>query len=93
MSEGRQTSDRTYSVRLSTKGQLVVPKEVRLRHGWSEGAELVLEDEGDRVLVRSARRLPETTLEDLVGCAGYRGPAKTLEEMEAAIARGARERR
>ncbi len=91
--EGRQFSDRTYSVRLSTKGKLVVPKEVRLRHGWSEGVELVLEDEGDRVLVRSARRLPETTLEDLVGCAGYRGPAKTLEEMEAAIARGARERR
>ena len=91
--EGRQSSDRTYSVRLSTKGQLVVPKEVRLRHGWSEGVELVLEDAGDRVLVRSARRLPETTLEDLVGCAGYRGPARTLEEMEAAIARGARERR
>ena len=92
--EGRQFSDRTYSVRLSTKGKLVArSKEVRLRHGWSGGMDHVLEDEGDRVLVRSARRLPETTLEDLVGCAGYRGPAKTLEEMEAAIARGARERR
>lgn len=95
MKEGQSgpVLDRRYSVRLSTKGQLVVPKEVRLRHGWNEGVELVLEDEGQGVMLRAARRLPETTLDDIVGCAGYRGPMKTLEEMEAAIARGARERR
>lgn len=81
------------SVRLSTKGQLVVPKEIRQRHGWTEGTELVLEDQGDGVLVRPARRLPETTLEDLVGCTGYKGPAKTLAEMQAGIALGARKRR
>ena len=34
--------------------------------------------------------VPETRLEDLIGCTGYHGPAKTLEEMEASIARGAR---
>ncbi len=33
--------------------------------------------------------IPETTLDDLVGCAGYKGPTRSLEEMEAAIARGA----
>lgn len=32
----------------------------------------------------------ETRLEDLIGCTGYRGPARTLEEMEAGIACGAR---
>jgi hypothetical protein len=37
--------------------------------------------------------LPVTTLEDLIGCAGYSGPSRSLEEMEAGIARGARERR
>jgi hypothetical protein len=36
--------------------------------------------------------LPEIRLEDLVGCAGYHGPRRSLEEMEAAIAQGARER-
>lgn len=82
-----------FSVRLSTKGQLVVPKEIRMRHGWSAGAELVLEDLGDRVILREAFELPETRLEDLVGCAGYRGPAKTLEQMDAGIAEGARQRR
>ncbi|HWM90483.1 MAG TPA: AbrB/MazE/SpoVT family DNA-binding domain-containing protein [Thermoanaerobaculia bacterium] len=82
-----------FSVRLSTKGLLVVPKEIRQRHGWTEGMELVLEDRGDSILVRPARQLPETAHEDLVGCTGYRGPAKTLAEMEAAIAMGARRRR
>lgn len=78
------------TIRLSTKGQLVVPKEIRERHGWSAGRELVFEDLGDKVVLREAHDVPETLLEDLIGCTGYRGPARTLEEMEAGIARGAR---
>jgi len=75
------------TIRLSTKGQLVVPKEIRKRHGWSAGSELVFEDLGDKVILREARDIPETRLEDLIGCTGYQGPARTLEEMEAGIAR------
>jgi AbrB family looped-hinge helix DNA binding protein len=79
--------------RLSTKGQLIIPKEIRERHGWRAGTELFVEDHGDSVVLRQAQDLPITTLEDLVGCAGYKGPALSLEDMEAGIARGARERR
>jgi AbrB family looped-hinge helix DNA binding protein len=79
--------------RLSTKGQLILPKEVRERHGWAPGVELEVEDHGDHVVLRQADDLPETALEDLVGCTGYQGPARSLEEMEAAIALGARESR
>jgi AbrB family looped-hinge helix DNA binding protein len=82
-----------FSIRLSTKGQLVVPKEIRERHGWADGMELLLEDQDDSVILRPVRRFPETALEDLVGCTGYKGPAKSLEEMEKGIASGARERR
>ena len=81
------------ATRLSTKGQLIIPKEIRDRHGWTPGIELIVEDHGDSVTLRRAGELPETTLEDLVGCTDYKGPARSLEEMEAAIARGARERR
>jgi hypothetical protein len=38
---------------------------------------------------QALENLPETTLEDLVGCAGYQGPTVSLEEMERAIAIGA----
>jgi hypothetical protein len=33
-----------------------------------------------------------TRLEDVAGCLSYSGPAKTLEEMQEAVARRARER-
>jgi hypothetical protein len=33
---------------------------------------------------------PDTRLEDLIGCTGYKGPAKSLDEMEAGVAEGAR---
>ncbi|MBV8202304.1 MAG: AbrB/MazE/SpoVT family DNA-binding domain-containing protein [Acidobacteria bacterium] len=79
--------------RLSTKGQLIIPKAIRDRHGWSAGSELALEDRGDSIVIRSVGLSPKTTLEELVGCIGYRGPARSLEDMEAAIARGARQRR
>jgi AbrB family looped-hinge helix DNA binding protein len=88
-----KSTARPQPTRLSTKGQLILPKEIRERHGWTPGTELIVEDHGDSVVLRPAEDLPVTTLEDLVGCAGYKGPARTLEDIEAAIARGAREHR
>jgi AbrB family looped-hinge helix DNA binding protein len=78
------------TTRLSTKGQLVIPKEIREHHGWAPGVELEIEDRGDHVIVRPAGEVPETSLDDLIGCARYEGPARSLEEMEAGIAEGAR---
>ncbi|MFN7959733.1 MAG: AbrB/MazE/SpoVT family DNA-binding domain-containing protein [Thermoanaerobaculia bacterium] len=82
------------TVLLSTKGQLVIPKEVRDRHGWGPGTQLLLEEEGECLILRAAPSdLPETNLADLLGCLAYQGPAISLEEMEEAIARGGREAR
>ena len=79
--------------RLSTKGQLIIPKQIRDRHGWRAGIELEIEDRGECVVIRPADAVPETTLEELFGCAGYQGPRRSLGDMEAAIAKGARESR
>ncbi len=79
--------------RLSTKGQLIIPKEIRERHGWRSGTELEIEDHDDGVVIRLATAVPETTLDELFGCTGYQGSPRSLEEMEAAIAKGARESR
>jgi AbrB family looped-hinge helix DNA binding protein len=88
-----KSSTQSQPTRLSTKGQLIIPKEIRERHGWKAGTELIVEDHGDSVVLRRTLDLPVTTLEDLVGCAGYEGPPLTLQDMEAGIAKGARERR
>jgi AbrB family looped-hinge helix DNA binding protein len=78
---------------LSTKGQIIIPKEIRQRHGWGPGLALEVLEQGDSVVLRPVRTLPRTTVEDLLGCLPYGGPPKTLEEMEAGIAEGARKRR
>ncbi|RLE26245.1 MAG: AbrB family transcriptional regulator [Acidobacteria bacterium] len=76
---------------LSTKGQIVIPKEIRQRHGWVPGSAIELEELADGVVLRQKRKVPNTSIDDLLGCVAYDGPAKTLEEMDQAIAKGARE--
>lgn len=79
--------------RLSTKGQLVIPREVRERHGWLPGTELEISDEGTRLIIRAVEEVREATLDDLDGCIPYEGPARTVAEMDAAIAEGAKRNR
>lgn len=77
------------TTKLSSKGQIILPKSVRESHHWSAGMEFVIEDTPDGVMLRPAKSFSPTRLLDVVGCTGYAGPAKTLEDMEAAIAEGA----
>jgi AbrB family looped-hinge helix DNA binding protein len=81
------------TTRLSSKGQLVLPKAIRDAENWSEGSEFVVERVPQGVLLRPVRRLPVTRLEDVVGCAGVRGPARSIADMERAIAKGVKARR
>ncbi|WP_058556142.1 AbrB/MazE/SpoVT family DNA-binding domain-containing protein [Thiohalocapsa sp. ML1] len=72
-------------VRLSTKGQIVIPSELRARHGWAAGTELIVEERGDALVLRPAKPFAPTRVEDGLGCTGYVGPAKSVDEMDAAI--------
>jgi len=76
---------------VSTKGQVVIPKEIRDRLGWRPGTSLQIEERGDRVVLRQSRRARRTTVDELSGCLPYNGPPKSVEEMDEGIARGARE--
>ena len=78
------------TTRLSNEGQIVIPKNVRAAHGWEPGLEFVVEDTGDGVKLRPLTPYLESKAEELLGCAGYKVPKKSLKEMEAAIAKGAR---
>ncbi|ABB31574.1 transcriptional regulator, AbrB family [Geobacter metallireducens RCH3] len=71
--------------KLSSKGQIIIPKQVREAHHWQTGMEFVIESVGDGILLRPRKPFPPTRLEDGLGCAGYSGPAKTLAEMEQGI--------
>ena len=72
--------------RLSSKGQIIIPASVRRKHDWKVGTQFEIEETGDGIILRPARLFPATTLDDVAGCLRYEGAAKTLEEMEEAIA-------
>lgn len=78
---------------LSSKGQVVLPRAVRDAHRWAPGTELVVEDSAGGVFLRPVKSTPATSLEAVIGSAGYAGPTRTVAEMEQAIGRGARARR
>lgn len=73
--------------KLSTKGQVVIPKDVRDALGWPEGQELVVRQSGGRAILEPPapprekidwdefrRRVPR-----------YEGPPVSIEEMNEAI--------
>jgi AbrB family looped-hinge helix DNA binding protein len=55
--------------RLSSKGQLVVPKTVRDAHGWGPGTEIEFVESGKGVLLRPVddleARFPSITMDEL----------------------------
>ena len=80
------------TTRLSTKGQVIIPKAIRDQTNWQPGAELeVMARDGGVFLAPKAAR-KRYTLDDLIGCLPYKGPPKTLEDMERGIEEGVRER-
>ena len=52
-----------YTVKLSSKGQIVIPKEVRERLGLERDSDLILQEEGDVLVLRRKKDL-ERILKD-----------------------------
>jgi AbrB family looped-hinge helix DNA binding protein len=74
--------------RLSSKGQVIIPKALRTAHNWEAGQELIAIDVGDGILLKPKKLFPETTLAQVAGCLKYRGEPKSLDEIEDAICQG-----
>jgi AbrB family looped-hinge helix DNA binding protein len=73
------------TTKISTKGQVVLPQEIRESRKWRAGTELIVEETTDGVLLRAAKPFPPTKFEDVFGMLQYKGKPKTLEEMDAGI--------
>jgi AbrB family looped-hinge helix DNA binding protein len=75
------------TTRLSTKGQIVLPKTIRTSRAWGPGTEFTVEETRDGLLLRPASDFPETDLDQVVGCLRSKRKAKTPAQMRAAIER------
>ena len=73
--------------KLSAKGQVVIPKAVRDRLCWEEGAALEVIERGDGVLLRAAQPQRERiTMEEFrKRVPPYEGPPLSLEDMDKAV--------
>jgi AbrB family looped-hinge helix DNA binding protein len=86
------TSSSKLTVRLSTKGQVILPKSIRQRRHWDAGTRLVVEDTAEGVLLRSAPIFKPTRSDEVFGSLKFSGRAKTLEEMDAGVLAEAKRR-
>jgi len=78
------------TTKLSTKGQVVLPKSLRAARRWKPGMEFLVQEQGDSVLLTPKSGAGSHDWESLIGCAGYRGPRKSIREMDEAVAAEAR---
>jgi AbrB family looped-hinge helix DNA binding protein len=83
------------TTKVSSKGQVVLPRAVRERKKWQSGTQLLVEETKDGVLLRSAKPFPATNVDEFIKdleARKYKGKPKTISEMEEAIANGVRDR-
>ncbi|MGO9241499.1 MAG: AbrB/MazE/SpoVT family DNA-binding domain-containing protein [Bryobacteraceae bacterium] len=78
--------------RLSTKGQIILPKSIRDSRAWGPGTEFTLEESGDGILLRPAARFARTEIDEVAGCLATKGRPKTLAQLRAGIEREVKRR-
>ncbi len=79
------------TTKLSSKGQIIIPKRLREAYNWQAGVEFIVINTGNGILLRPKNPFSETTIEDVVGCLAHDGPPVSMEEMDEAISRRIRE--
>jgi AbrB family looped-hinge helix DNA binding protein len=83
--------------KISSKGQLVLPKAVRDARGWGVGTELEIIDEGADVIVRLAKkidpRFPSISWDEFEKRRiRYEGPSVSINEMNRSVLEKAKRR-
>ena len=81
------------TTRLSTKGQIVLPKGIRISRAWGPGTQFTVEERDGGILLRPAADFAATSLEEVAGCMRPKRKAKTLRQMRLAIGREVARRR
>jgi len=76
------------ATKMSSKGQVIIPKHIRTLLNWETGQELIIINMPDGVLLKAKKPFKSTSLDDVAGILAYQGKAKTLKEMQEAIDKG-----
>ena len=75
------------TTRLSSKGQVIIPRALRSAHQWEPGLELLVIDTGDGLLLKPKAPFEPSALADVAGMFKGKVPARTDEQIAAALAK------
>jgi len=73
------------TVKLSSKGQFILPKAIRDRHHWETGTEFIIIDRGEELVIKPSKVFPGTELESPETPSIYGGKPLSLEDMDRAV--------
>jgi AbrB family looped-hinge helix DNA binding protein len=80
------------TIKISTKGQVILPESVRRNRQWQAGTRLVVEETADGVLLKAAPAFEPKRSDEVFGSLKVSGAPKTLEEMDAGVMAEAKRR-
>lgn len=83
----------SHTTKLSTKGQVVLPKSLRAAHRWKPGTEFLVQERDEGILLIPKTGAKSGSWDRLVGCLPYSGRRKSIREMDEAVAAEARSRK
>jgi AbrB family looped-hinge helix DNA binding protein len=70
--------------RLSSKGQIILPKGIRDERAWAPGTEFTVEATENGVLLRPVGLFPPTKIDDVAGC--LRSTSKSVSPAQVQLA-------
>ena len=70
------------TTRLSSKGQVIIPQTIRDAHHWRPGAEFSIIETDQGILLTPLKPFRKKSVDDVLGCTGYKGKRKSLKDME-----------
>ena len=78
------------TTRLSSKGQVIIPKAFRTSHRWASGLELLVIDTGDGILLKPKIPFDSASLDEVAGCLKRDQAPLSLDDMTEAVRKGLR---
>ncbi len=81
------------TTKLSTKGQVVLPKSLRAAHRWKPGTEFIVRERDGGILLVPKVGSKARTWSSVLGCLPYSGRPKSIREMDERVAAEARKHR
>jgi len=74
------------TTKLSSKGQVIIPKALRSAHHWEPGLELMVIDTGNGLLLKPRAAFAPSELSEVYGMFTHKVAPRTDAQIEAALA-------